>query len=82
MENGRKKGSSARSEFERALDLVCWLQSGERVTASKIAERYELSYRSGQRLMLAAKLALPVRCFGERGMLGEQIVWQGQRLPR
>jgi predicted DNA-binding transcriptional regulator YafY len=68
--------------FERALDLIEWLQSGQRVTARMVAERYSVCLRTGHRIMRAAELALPVRCFGgEVGMGGRQMVWRGKNKP-
>lgn len=73
--SGKEKFSSSKN-FERSLDLIMRLQSGERLTASDLAGIYGVTLRTGQRLLRAAEAVLPVRVVGGKGSGGELLIWQ------
>lgn len=80
--SGAKKQTDVQV-FARALDLINWLQTGQRVTARMIADRYVVTIRTAQRIMTTIELTLPVRCIGqESGMGGRQITWGRKRGPK
>ena len=62
------------SLLERAFDIITRLQSGERLTARKIADDYDLSLRAAYRIMLDIEIALPVRRIGQIND-SSQLVW-------
>jgi predicted DNA-binding transcriptional regulator YafY len=68
-------GLADHSNFSRALDMVCRLQSGERMDARKIADTYGVCMRTAYRLMIMAEMALPVRRIGGQGLGQSFLVW-------
>ena len=49
------------STIERAFDLIQRLQAGQRLTPEIVADIYHVTRRTGERLVTAAGMVLPVR---------------------